>query len=77
MFEKDLDIFGSRDAAEQNDFALRGHFFREPLHVALERGAIKRVGFVDVHSGEFLQVSQPIGVSGGDQSTRGGDDENC
>src|SRR5881394_4318529 len=42
MFEEHVDVFGGRDAAEENDLVVRRQRFREPFHIALEGAAITR-----------------------------------
>src|SRR5437870_2601739 len=56
VFEEHVNVFGGRDAPEENDLAFRRQRFREPFHVALKRGAITGVGFVNIDSGEFLEI---------------------
>src|SRR5438067_6835425 len=76
MFEKHVDVFGGGDAAEENDLGIRWQRFREPFHVALERGPITRVGLVDIDRGEFLEISENDWRRGRNQSARRRDNEN-
>lgn len=76
MFEEHVDVFGGRDAAEENDLAFRRQRFREPFHAALERRAIARLVFVNVQGSEFLEIGKTNRRCGRDQSACGGDDEN-
>ena len=65
MFEKNVDVFGRGDTAEQNDLAVEGQFFRETLHVPLQRRAVTRIVFVNVYFGELGRSARPIGVAAG------------
>ena len=58
MFEKNVDVFGRGDTAEQNDLAVEGQFFRETLHVPLQRRAVTRIVFVNVYFGKLAEIGE-------------------
>ena len=68
MREENIDIFSGGHASEQDDLAIRRQFFRQLLHVALERLAITGIVFIDVHRAEFAQVFDSNRRRGRDQA---------
>src|SRR5438270_12613315 len=58
MFEKNVDVFGRGDTAEQNDLAVERQFFRETLHVPLQRPAVTRIVFAHVYFGKLAEIGE-------------------
>ncbi len=56
FLEEDIDVFAGGDAAKEDDFRDGRKLANEESHRALERLAIARVLFVDVHFREGAQV---------------------
>ena len=75
MLEQNIDVFRRSDAAEKNDLGGVRQFFREQLDVALQRGAITRIVFVNIDFGEFAQIGQADGLRGRDEPARRRDDQ--
>jgi len=59
MREKNVDVFSGRDASKQDDFAICRQFLRELFQITLERSAITRIVFIDIHLTEVAQILDP------------------
>src|SRR5438128_126716 len=70
MLEKNVDVLRGGNAAEQNDFGICRQFFRESLHVALERGAVTRIVFVNVDRGELAEIRETDRARGRNEAAR-------
>jgi hypothetical protein len=75
MFQKDIDILGGGDAAEEDDLTFARQSFRQSFHITLERIAIPRIVFVNLYAGELLKIRQADRRLCWNQAVRGRDDE--